>query len=234
MYNIVIVLVIAIKVRWNIISLFSKYIKKIRLYNNLTQKEFAETLGVTSDYISKIESDRRKPSQYFIIKLSNLFNLDKSYVVSLLKLRKNSDAIFVKEHCEIFTVAIAIVKKDDKVLMVKRKQREGNLHWQFPAGIVKPSQKNNIEDRLLDEVKGETNISCKVLSLIGERVHPDTQTLCIYYYCEYLHGETLNLDKDENSDVSWVKIIDVDNYISSNLFSPVRTLLQSFIFEEEY
>ena len=33
-------------------------------------------------------------------------------------------------------VALAIIKHEGKVLMVRRKIKEGDLHWQFPGGYI--------------------------------------------------------------------------------------------------
>lgn len=51
-------------------------------------------------------------------------------------------------------VAIGLVHQGTKVLMVRRRHREGSLMWQFPAGIVKPQQEP--EQRVLDETLKET------------------------------------------------------------------------------
>lgn len=55
---------------------FGDYLKKIRLDNNLTQKEFAEKLGVKTSTYSNYEKNLREPSSEFINTLANKFNID--------------------------------------------------------------------------------------------------------------------------------------------------------------
>ena len=37
-------------------------------------------------------------------------------------------------------IAVAIVVSDGRVLMVRRRQKEGALHWQFPSGSVETGE----------------------------------------------------------------------------------------------
>lgn len=122
-------------------------------------------------------------------------------------------------------VSIAIVQKGSEVLFLRRRQREGRLHWQFPAGIVKP--RSDPEETAITEVANETGVSCRIVSNIGERVHPDTGVHSIYYHCIYLHGRARNKDQNENAEVRWIKASDVSNYVTSNLFTKVQELLDS-------
>lgn len=124
---------------------------------------------------------------------------------------------------EGLSVAVGVVQKGKDFLMVKRKTREGNLSWQFPAGIVKPN--TNPMDRVEEEVKEETGITCQADDLIGSRVHSETKILCQYIHCTYLDGEAQNLDTEENDDVKWVKANEVKSYATSNLFGGIKKLL---------
>lgn len=55
---------------------FGDYLKKIRLYSNLTQKEFAEKLGIKTSTYSNYEKNLREPSTEVINTLSEKFNID--------------------------------------------------------------------------------------------------------------------------------------------------------------
>jgi 8-oxo-dGTP pyrophosphatase MutT (NUDIX family) len=124
---------------------------------------------------------------------------------------------------EGLSVAVGVVQKDKDFLMVKRKTREGNLRWQFPAGIVKPN--TYPEDKVEREVKEETGITCRADKLIGSRVHSETKILCQYLHCTYLDGEAQNLDPEENDDVKWVRANEVESYATSSIFRGVKKLL---------
>lgn len=53
-----------------------KLIKKIRKQNNLTQKEFADKLGVTYQAVSKWENGKNMPDVALLKKISKDFNID--------------------------------------------------------------------------------------------------------------------------------------------------------------
>ena len=55
---------------------FSKIIKNLRIKNNLTQKEFAEKLGVTYQAISKWENGKNMPDIMLLKEISNIFNVN--------------------------------------------------------------------------------------------------------------------------------------------------------------
>lgn len=55
---------------------FGDYLKKIRLANNLTQKEFAEKLGIKASAYSNYEKNLREPSTEVINTLAKKFNID--------------------------------------------------------------------------------------------------------------------------------------------------------------
>lgn len=121
-------------------------------------------------------------------------------------------------------VVIGIVIHNNKILLVKRRDSESHLTWQFPAGILK---KNKLPEVILErEVKSETNIICKVISNIGTRIHPNTQVICKYYLCEYLGGDLFNADLEENEDVQWVNINDYQKYITSDIYIKVTNVLK--------
>ena len=56
--------------------------------------------------------------------------------------------------------------------MVKRAKQEGNLLWAFPGGKVEDGETG--EEACIREVYEETGVNVSILSLLGERVHPDT------------------------------------------------------------
>lgn len=55
---------------------FSKTIKNLRIKNNLTQKEFADKLGVTYQAVSKWETGKNMPDIILLKEISNIFNVD--------------------------------------------------------------------------------------------------------------------------------------------------------------
>lgn len=121
-------------------------------------------------------------------------------------------------------VAIAVVQRDDSVLLVHR--RDGDrLAWQFPAGIVKP--KASPEAVAVHETLDETGVHCTVRSQIGSRLHPVTDVYCVYFHCDYLTGEAENRDVVENTSVAWAPLVDLTKFIpEESIYPPILDTLR--------
>jgi 8-oxo-dGTP pyrophosphatase MutT (NUDIX family) len=121
-------------------------------------------------------------------------------------------------------VSVAIVRrKDGKFLLVKRRRSEGPLGWQFPAGAVKRWEADR--DAATREVKTETGVHCRPRKKLGERVHPDTRTRLTYWLCTATRSRARLVDDKENEDVRWVEGEEAQRLITSDLYQPVRSLL---------
>jgi 8-oxo-dGTP diphosphatase len=120
-------------------------------------------------------------------------------------------------------IAIGIIKNNQQVLIIKRKEKEGLLMWQFPGGEIEESE--SILEAAQREVKEETNIDCIAEKLLCERLHPYTKRYMYYIICSYKNGIPLSTDKDIEEAV-WVNINDLDKYFSTDLFQPVSEYLK--------
>lgn len=103
----------------------------------------------------------------------------------------------------VLRVAVAVVVKENHVLMVCRRNNDGGISWQFPAGIVKPGIAPEVV--AVRETLAETGIRCIIKRKLGNRLHPITNVFCEYLFCEYLTGKIRNLDVAENADAIWVE-----------------------------
>lgn len=122
-------------------------------------------------------------------------------------------------------VAIAIVTRGDEVLLVCRRG-DGQLSWQFPAGMVKPGA--SPEAVATQETHGETGVHCAVREHLGTRVHPITGVLASYFAAEYLAGEASNRDPVENADVAWVPVSALTRFIPEDrIYAPILTALEA-------
>ncbi len=73
----------------------AKVIKKIRTDNNLTQKDFADKLGVTFQAVSKWENSKNIPDIAILNQISDEFNIDlKSIINGEFNQKKRSNNIF--------------------------------------------------------------------------------------------------------------------------------------------
>ncbi len=81
----------------------AEFILKLRSNNNLTQKEFADIIGVTSQAVSKWENGRGIPDIEFLTKICLEFNVELDEII-LGKNKKNNKFTFL-----YFFVGLAIV-----------------------------------------------------------------------------------------------------------------------------
>lgn len=70
-----------------------KFIKEIRVKNNLTQKEFAEKLGVTFQAVSKWENGKNIPDISLLKEISRMFNVDINEILDGKKKQKNKNIL---------------------------------------------------------------------------------------------------------------------------------------------
>lgn len=122
-------------------------------------------------------------------------------------------------------VAIAVVTKGAEVLVVcRRSTEESGITWQFPAGMVKPgAQSHHVAMR---ETLRETGVHCSTSRSLGRRIHPVTNVICEYWLCDYVAGDAINVDADENISVTWIHRDKLDRIIpSQQIFPPVLKVL---------
>jgi 8-oxo-dGTP diphosphatase len=121
-------------------------------------------------------------------------------------------------------VAIAVVLRGDEVLLVCRRG-DGELRWQFPAGMVKPGVDPSTV--AAQETHAETGVHCTIREQLGERVHPVTGVVATYYLADHLAGEPANLDPLENVDVAFVPRAALTRFIpQEQIFPPILSALE--------
>jgi 8-oxo-dGTP pyrophosphatase MutT (NUDIX family) len=126
---------------------------------------------------------------------------------------------------QTLTVAISIVTNAAGQVLLVRPREGGADAWQFPAGIVKPGA--DPAQTAVNETLAETGIHCRPRQHLGRRIHPVTTALCEYHLCDYLAGQPINADPEENAAVTWVERNQLTRFIPANLiFAPILTALE--------
>lgn len=120
------------------------------------------------------------------------------------------------------TVVIGVLRKEQEVLIVRRKQKEGDLFWQFPGGGVESGETE--EAAVKREVLEETGITVNVEFNLGRRVHPSTGKEIAYFACSYVSGDINIADEDLDAAI-WVSIEDVMRYFTTPVFKPIQDYL---------
>ncbi len=120
-------------------------------------------------------------------------------------------------------VALAVVVRGDKVLLIKRANPEGDLVWAFPGGKVEPHENSKAATKR--EVFEEANIECKPLRRLGRRIHPHTKHKIDYFFCQHRRGEGEPVEKHKIAEVKWVTLDEMKDTLKLDVFSPVLDYL---------
>lgn len=122
-------------------------------------------------------------------------------------------------------ISAAIIVKDGRVLLVRRRRSEGKLVWQFPAGQVEIGESD--EDAAVRETFEETGVCVAARFVIGKRVHPDSGRAMRYVACDLLAGDPYVADDDELDAVEFVPFSEIKTYIPYPLYGPVQEHLDA-------
>lgn len=120
-------------------------------------------------------------------------------------------------------VSMAIITEGSKVLMVRRRQREGKLSWAFPGGGIEAGE--TAEQAAVREVTEETALEVKAVRVLGQRIHPDTGADMTYVACEPVAGEARVEDDEELAEVAWITLEEIPTYVPWGLYPPVQEYL---------
>lgn len=93
---------------------FSELLKNIRQESGLTQKEFAEKLGVSKVLITKLESEAKEPSKKFVINLANKLKVNPMAIMPTIL---SED---IQEESSLEKKLINIIVNLQKVLIKKK------------------------------------------------------------------------------------------------------------------
>ena len=120
-------------------------------------------------------------------------------------------------------VSAAIIAHQGRVLLVRRRVKEGRLSWQFPAGKIEPGE--SPEEAAVRETREETGLAVTAVKLLGERVHPETGRLMSYTACDVVTGTAYVAAPDELAEVTWCAHAEIPDYVPYGLFPPVQAYL---------
>ncbi|MGX6606222.1 NUDIX hydrolase [Micromonosporaceae bacterium Da 78-11] len=121
--------------------------------------------------------------------------------------------------------AAVIVNDDSQVLMVRRRVKEGQLSWQFPAGEVEAGESG--AEAAVRETQEETGLTVRAGSSLGERVHPNTGRTMLYVACDVAGGTARVADEEELAEVAWCDRATLTAYVPYPFFEPVQKYLDA-------
>ena len=124
-------------------------------------------------------------------------------------------------------ISAGIIVQGDRVLMVRRRVKEGKLSWQFPAGGIEAGE--SPEQAAVRETEEETGLIVEAVKTLGDRVHPNTGRLMHYVACAPISGEAHVADDEELAEIAWVAHGEIPEYVPYGLFEPVQEYLDGAI-----
>jgi len=122
-------------------------------------------------------------------------------------------------------IAAAVIINDGQVLMARRRVKEGQLSWQFPAGEVEAGE--SAEDAAVRETQEETGLTVRATSRLGERVHPNTGRTMLYVACDVVDGTAYVADEEELAEVAWCDRATLTAYVPYPFYGPVQEHLDA-------
>jgi 8-oxo-dGTP diphosphatase len=198
----------------------------------LTREAFADRLGISLRTVATWHSDpdmvpRTEMQQLLDAVFESAPAAVRQRFLLLVARSGSTNAKLSGPQPQALRVAVAVVVRDDEVLLVCRRGDDtSGITWQFPAGVIKPGVRP--ETTTVRETLNETGVHCAVRRNLGERIHPMTAVHCVYFLCEYLAGDAANSDVIENVDVAWVPKNAVGRFISTDtIYPPILAALEA-------
>lgn len=113
-------------------------------------------------------------------------------------------------------IAGCVIKRDDKILMVKEADKKYYEKWNYPAGKVEEFEK--VTDGAIREVFEETGCRVKLTSVLPiVSVDLQNETHLLIRFTAEIVKEDIKFDKNEILDVKWIDINDIKNMTREEL-----------------
>ena len=127
---------------------------------------------------------------------------------------------------EAFTpkVVLALIVKNGKFLLIRRRVKLLKLEWAFPGGVS--HQGEDDEEAVIREAKEEVGLGVKVVRKLLERKHSDTFVQVAYFHCRPLKNQRPKIGEAyEIAAVEWA----LPNEVLGKFTSDVAPEIKKFI-----
>ncbi len=125
-------------------------------------------------------------------------------------------------------IVLEVITKNKKILIGKVKKNKiedfGEIEYTFPGGQIQ--RKEDEKEALKREVKEETGLNVQITRKIGQRIHPKTNIITLYYHCKVMSGkEYIKSSKNDDIDkLLWVRKEKLEKYMPT-VFKKVKKYL---------
>jgi 8-oxo-dGTP diphosphatase len=124
-------------------------------------------------------------------------------------------------------IASAVIVQDGRLLLARRREREGSLMWALPGGAIEPGE--SAEQAAEREALEETGLDVAARRVLGWRVHPVTHREMHYVACDVLAGVLVVGDPEEHDMVEFVPIAELGGYVPYGFYGPVQEHLNAVV-----
>jgi len=123
-------------------------------------------------------------------------------------------------------IASVVLKKENKILLIKEVLEDKKEHWIFPGGGVDFGE--TIEEAARREIKEEINLDVKIKDFLGfkEIIRPqfDYHTVIFFFIAEPLNNDITRLEK-----ILDAKYFTINEAKSLNLVESAKWVLEEMI-----
>lgn len=123
-------------------------------------------------------------------------------------------------------VAAAVVFRDGRVLLTRRRRDAGHLagYWEFPGGKLEPGEPP--ERAVVRECREECGVEVGVVDILDVTFHayPGKDVLLLFYECRLERGEVKHLGV---ADHAWVGPAELDGFALPPADEPVARKIRS-------
>lgn len=123
-------------------------------------------------------------------------------------------------------VVFALIVKNGKFLLIRRKLIISKVSWAFPRGITKEPETD--EEATIREAKEEVGINVKVVKKLLERKHPNTLVPVAYFYCLPKGATKPKIGElYEIAEVAWIPAEEVLEKFTSDVHPKIQKFVLS-------
>lgn len=124
-------------------------------------------------------------------------------------------------------VAMSVIADAGRVLLIRRRKREGDLLWAFPGGGIEEGE--TPQQAAVREAAEEVGLVVSVSRVLGDRVHPQTGRHVTYVACGLVSGEGRAAAPREVAEVAWIPHSKLGGFVPHGLFAPVQEYLDEVL-----
>jgi 8-oxo-dGTP diphosphatase len=120
-------------------------------------------------------------------------------------------------------VVIGIVIRRRRAVMLRHVGEPGTM-WTFPGGQVNEGETR--EEAVVRELREAIGLRCKVISTVGERIHPVSGGVITYFLCKAEGGKPRHLEHNKADDIRWLTSKEIEAVTNGTLYDKAQKIIE--------